>query len=139
MLRRRHDPALQCVVAFAAARFRTFYAALSIITGQREIRVCSVGTEVDEIPRDQAFCAVTIQRPGEALIVPDALRDPRFAGFPSVTGSPFIRFYAGYPIVDRCGYALGALCVADRVPRSEPLDPTDLMIRAREVERLLPW
>jgi putative SOS response-associated peptidase YedK len=34
-------------------------------------------------------------------------------------------------------YPLGALCVADRAPRAGRFDTTDLLIRGREIERLL--
>jgi len=34
-----------------------------------------------------------------------------------VTGDPHIRFYAGYPVLDANGLALGSLCVLDSEPR----------------------
>lgn len=50
---------------------------------------------------------------------------------------PFLRFYAGVPVLDGNGHALGALCVADSTPRTTPFDPTLLTIMAREAERHL--
>lgn len=139
VLKRRGDPELGRIVSFTAAKYGTVFAGLSIITGRRQILLSNVGTDIVETARDDSFCTTTIQRPGEPLVVPDARDDPRFARLATVAGEPFVRFYAGVPIVDQNGYALGALCVADRTPRTSRFDPTELFIRGREVERLLRW
>ncbi|MBI3608873.1 MAG: sensor domain-containing diguanylate cyclase, partial [Nitrospirae bacterium] len=71
-----------------------------------------------EISRDVSFCAHAILHPSEMLVVSDARKDPRFAENPMVMADPYIRFYAGIPLVTSTGFALGTLCVFDRTPRT---------------------
>lgn len=75
------------------------------------------GIDATETPRDQAFCGYAILTPTKPLIVADTALDPRFIDNPLVTGEPGIRFYAGTPLVNEEGFALGTLCVIDTVPR----------------------
>jgi PAS domain S-box-containing protein len=92
-------------------------ALVTILDEERQWFKGCIGLDVSGTPREQAFCGYTIL--GAApLVVEDAAIDPRFDGNPLVTGEPGIRFYAGVPIHDEDGYALGSLCVIDRVPRS---------------------
>ena len=52
------------------------------------------------------------------LIVPDTSKDVRFHDNPQVTEAPFIRFYAGAPLVTKDGFCVGTFCVVDTVPRT---------------------
>lgn len=92
-------------------------ALISLVDRDRQWFKSRVGLDAEETSRKVSFCAHAIHHPGELLEVEDALEDQRFAGNPLVTGDPHIRFYAGMPIVDAAGLALGTLCVIDRKPR----------------------
>ncbi len=71
-----------------------------------------------ELERSDSFCATTILTPDEVMVVEDAREDPRFRNLSIVTGEPFIRFYAGAPILSPEGLPIGALCVTDSSPRT---------------------
>lgn len=108
-------------------------ALVSLIDRDRQWFKSRVGIDVCSTPRDFAFCDHAIRQP-DVMVVEDASADPRFASNPLVTGDPFIRFYAGAPLVADDGLALGTLCVIDRQPRRLLPDQREtLALLARQV------
>lgn len=137
ILLRPRNPELQRIVEEAARLARAPIAAISVVDRSRQWLAARIGIDAEEGPRRDAFCAHTILRPGEPMIVADARDDRRFGSNPAVTGHPHIRFYAGVPLVDHAGFALGALCVADTTPRLGRFDVYDLTHLARRAERIM--
>jgi GAF domain-containing protein len=70
-----------------------------------------------DVPRELSFSAHAILSSDEVFVVPDARNDERFFDNPYTTGISHIVFYAGVPIKDSKGNALGTLCVIDSRPR----------------------
>lgn len=118
LLDRPRPVVLDQLASVAGALFETPMAAVSLIDSDRQWFVGQSGLAVPETPRAESFCAHTLPDK-KMLVVPDARLDERFAGYPNVAGAPHIRFYAGAPIVDEDGYALGAVCVVDDRPRED--------------------
>lgn len=111
------DPVFDAVVRLAADICEVPIALVSLIDAERQWFKARVGLDVQQTPREHAFCAHCILA-GETFEIADTAADPRFSDNPLVTGPPHIRFYAGFPVRAGDGRALGTLCVIDRVPRS---------------------
>lgn len=105
------------IVRLAARLTGSPIALVSLIDADRQWFKARYGLGAAETPRDASFCAHTLADPSHALVVSDARADARFVDNPLVLGGPGIRAYAGVPLIDAGGFALGTLCIIDQKPR----------------------
>ncbi|WP_030174210.1 GAF domain-containing sensor histidine kinase [Spirillospora albida] len=114
------EPSLTGVAELAARICRTPIGLVNLVGDRLQHLVGRFGLDITAVSRRTGFCPHVICS-REMLLVPDALKDPRFHIDPAVVGDPWIRFYAGVPVVSDRGYVLGTVCVLDR--RSRRLSP----------------
>lgn len=120
-------PELDELTRLAAQVCQTPIALLSVMGRDRQWVKSKVGLALTDLPRDLAFCAHTILQE-QPLVVRELMQDPRFMKHPLVAATPYLRFYAGVPLVTKDGFAIGTLCVLDYVPR----DLTSAQVQALE-------
>mmetsp|Transcript_17458 Transcript_17458/g.22657 ORF Transcript_17458/g.22657 Transcript_17458/m.22657 type:complete len:800 (-) Transcript_17458:518-2917(-) len=120
------------ITTLASRLFESEIALLTFVDNERQWFKSKHGLNVCETNRSSAFCAYTIMDDApDVFVVLDASKDKRFCENPLVTGYPYIRFYAGAPIVVEGGHKLGSLCVISTKPRQlfsmrNKMDITDL-------------
>lgn len=125
------------ITALASLICQTPVSLITLVDENRQWFKSVRGYDKKETFRNLSFCQYTILKE-ELMEVKDAALDERFAGTPLVVSDPHIRFYAGIPLVDPDGYALGTLCVIDKQPRElNEIQKESLQLLADEVMALI--
>lgn len=128
------DEILDEITAKVMQRFDVPICLVTIVDANRQWFKSNHGLDVCETPRDISFCGHAINY-DSILYIPDAHEDYRFKTNPLVTGEPYIRFYAGAPLILGETLRVGTLCIIDRKPKElSEEDLEDLRSFADEVE-----
>ena len=110
------EPVFERIVGLVQQFVGTAMATVTFIDAERQWFKARRGVASCETARREAVCDHTI-RSAEPLVVDDLREDERFRDFSIITDDPPILSYLGVPLVTPAGYALGALCALDHVPR----------------------
>ena len=110
------EQAFDRLAGLAARLFDVPIVLVSLIEWDRQFLKAHFGTALCETSREISFCTHAIAQEA-MLVVLDTAQDERFAANPLVQGAPFIRFYAGQPLVTSKGHRIGTVCLIDTQPR----------------------
>ncbi len=124
----------------AAEICKTRSAIISLISREEQWIKASYGIELEtsSFPRELTFCSHTIQSPHQITVIEDTREDQRFPEKPFLTGDEPVIFYAGVPLVNSNGYAIGTICAMDGSPGSLSEEQRDkLRLLAKQVMNLL--
>jgi PAS domain S-box-containing protein len=125
------------IVALVADICQVPIALVTLLDKDTQWFKASVGTEVECTPRSVSFCSTTITQ-NQVYIIPDIPADPVHRNNPLVTGEPYVRFYAGAPLITKDGFAIGSLCVIDMQPRElTSHQQKSLQVMAKQVVNLM--
>ncbi|MCL6752956.1 GAF domain-containing protein [Nostoc sp. CCCryo 231-06] len=89
---------------------------VNFIDENRQWFKAKVGLDISEMPRCIGLSYLCQER-RNVVVIPDTLADETLANNAVVTGYPYIRFYAGVPLITPKGDMLGTLCVIDQAPK----------------------
>ena len=130
---RRYDD----ITALIAMICRAPIALVGLIDRDRNWLKSRHGIDIEASPRALSFCGHAIVSGEAVFVVEDAREDARFADNPIVAEHGVVG-YAGAPLVDRDGFALGTLCVFSTAPlQLEVEQASALEAMARQVMYLL--
>ena len=127
------EQAYDDLAKIAARICKTPIGLVSLVDNDRQWFKAHHGLDARETSRDVAFCSHAILGE-EVFVVEDSSKDERFFDNPLVTGAPYVKFYAGAPLIMSDNSKVGTLCVIGNEARKISDDDKDaLKALARQV------
>lgn len=122
VLNNNEEPAFARLTELAKLFFNMPVVAITFMDEETQYLKSLLGLDgICTTSRKVAICNYTVLS-DEVLVLPDLTEDSRFSQNPLVTEAPYLRFYAGAPIImqeDGKTYRLGSLCLMDRQPHHD--------------------
>lgn len=110
------EPAFDRLIDMAIRIFHAPIAMFTLLTSTEQWFKAKAGYDGELTPREWSFCNYTLAA-NELTVLNDLPSDPRFKDNPTLGAPHCFRFYAGAPVRDENGFALGSICIIDRVTR----------------------
>ena len=110
------EETFDAIARLAAQICQTPVAVINFIDDRLQWFKSHIGLEITQMSPKIGLCPRCIQQ-RDVLVIPDTLADEQSRSNPVVNNYPYVRFYAGVPLIVPGEYAIGALCVIDYKPR----------------------
>ncbi len=107
---------LDRLTELTAYTFETPVAFVSLVEVDKQKLISRLGLPMAQTHIRESICSHTIGS-DQVMVVDDLREDLRFRDNPLVIKPPYLRFYAGAPLMAQNGIAIGALCIMDTMPR----------------------
>lgn len=125
------------IARYAAEICDTPKAFITLIDKDTQHILYSIGSDVKQTSRENAFCNFAIMQ-DDVLVIPDTSLDPRFVDNPFRFGESNFQFYAAATLKTQDGLSLGTLCVADHVPKTiSEVQQKMLAVLSRQIVHIL--
>lgn len=125
------DASFDRLIRLAAHATHAPVAMFTLITEAEQWFKSRVGFDGSATPRDWAFCNETLFA-NDVTVIEDLSKADIFARNPTLAEPYGFRFYAGAPVRDPRGFALGSTCVIDVVPRTLTTDEREALTTIAE-------
>ena len=124
------DEAFDRIASIVARVLDAPVALVSLVDRDRQVFAGCIGLPEPwatdrQTPLSHSFCQHAVAS-REPLIIPDARKDPRVRDNLAIRDLNVVA-YAGMPLIDRAGNALGSLCAIDDKPRTWTTEQIDLL------------
>lgn len=116
LLNLQKDPQLDIFAETACLVTDCPAALIAMMESETQTIQSCVGLALDFVDRKNTVCQYSIAS-GDVVIINDTLLDERSSDNPLILAGG-IRFYAGVPLIDDEGFALGTICVIDYKPKT---------------------
>lgn len=131
------EVAFDNLVELASVLFDVPMSTVTLVDKNRQWFKSKKGINVSETDKKLAFCTRVVSD-NSLLVVQDATKDTYFQNNTLVKNAPYVRFYAGVPLLSPNGYPIGSFSILNTKPgKLNPQQTALLQMLAHQAESLL--
>ena len=125
-------------ITFLASKIcNTSISTITLLDDKRQWFKSKIGFEHSETPLNRSFCALSISKSKNVIVVPNVMEDAEFSIIGKLNGLEKDGFYAAVTLFNEDEIALGTLCVIDYESKNLDQDQIKaLQILGKQVEEL---